>query len=474
MGFVSISLWGFPRYNRILFSPHALFAPPHSEPYFALQIEFTGEAEAMFFDDGTGKGSAYETSLSTELTISFETDSGGATLTQTKTAVIDVDSSDWKNGCGFSSASCIVFQNSAVTLYAPESSGSRGLMVINLTVVFQDVVIVSIDSTGICMMQTTCITIGIIVQFGLVVDDPHVTGLLGQKFDWYGEDGGWYAFLSAEQLRMNMRVNSYLPETFPERQLITGVALITEGGHSVTIEVKDPLDLEPSCPAAEGKEGWRPCLAGGALRVTVDGNDVVQHPGSFSFVNGVEVTAINLPLECQRFGDHGMWVSMPDAQKLATPNSRSLRAISVVSLVDWLLQDSIMIAPPWCEKFLLETGGDYGQLEQVDSRHAVFRVQLPNLSVRVNVGINNEAAQELPDGRIVPEASFWQMDVRVEDATAGLHTAKGMLGETARPVLDASGKPVMYGLGVLRGAVEDYRVIHPLGTEFRQLFVPEE
>lgn len=50
-----------------------------------------------------------------------------------------------------------------------------------------------------------------------------------------------------------------------------------------------------------------------------------------------------------------------------------------------------------------------------------------------------------------------------------------MLGETTRLVHDKqTGNVVMTDLGVLRGDVEDSRVMHPLGTEFKQLFVPEE
>ena len=112
-------------------------------------------------------------------------------------------------------------------------------------------------------------------------------------------------------------------------------------------------------------------------------------------------------------------------------------------------------------------------LAGIQSNHAVLRIETPNLSLRVNVGINSEEEQTLQDGRVVPTASFWQMDVRVEDAK-GIAMAKGMLGETARPVRDQqTGKNVMSGPGVLRGDVEDYRVMHPLGTEFKQLFVPE-
>ena len=133
-----------------------------------------------------------------------------------------------------------------------------------------------------------------------------------------------------------------------------------------------------------------------------------------------------------------------------------------------------MIAPPWCVKYLEELNGDVAALAGIESNHAVLRIESPNLSLRVNVGINSEQEQTLEDGRVVPTASFWQIDVRVEDAK-DIAIAKGMLGETARLVHDEqTGKAVMTGLGVLRGDVEDYRVIHPLGTEFKQLFVPEE
>ena len=154
---------------------------------------------------------------------------------------------------------------------------------------------------------------------------------------------------------------------------------------------------------------------------------------------------------------------------------RNLRSTgAITSIFDWLLMDSVMIAPPWCVKYLAELNGDVTALAGIQSNHAVLRIVSPNLSLRVNVGINSEEEQTLQDGRVVPTASFWQMDVRIEDAK-DIAIAKGMLGETARPLHDKeTGKRVMSGLGVLRGDVEDYRVMHPLGTEFKQLFVPEE
>ena len=44
-----------------------------------------------------------------------------------------------------------------------------------------------------------------------------------------------------------------------------------------------------------------------------------------------------------------------------------------------------------------------------------------------------------------------------------------MLGETSRATVGDNGKPVMHGLQVLGGAVENYRVSGPLGVNFEQL-----
>ncbi|CAN0190069.1 unnamed protein product [Laminaria digitata] len=275
-----------------------------------------------------------------------------------------------------------------------------------------------------------------------------------------------------------LRVTSHLLTTFPERQLVTGAALVAEGGHTITLDIVDPLDLSPTCQgtADAGTAGSTlgPCLVNGGLRVTVDGHEEMPSAGEYQFDSGIHITAVNLPLECQKFGGYLMWGELGEEQKLMHAERNLRSAGGVTSIFEWLLADSVMIAPPWCVKYLEELDGDVMALTGVQSNHAVVRIETPNLSLRVNVGINSEQEQTLEDGRVVPAASFWQMDVRVEDAK-DIATAKGMLGETARPVHDEqTGKAVMKGLGVLRGDVEDYRVIHPLGTEFNQMFVPEE
>ena len=409
-----------------------------------------------------------------------------------------VEPGDWNEmPCSYLEEDCVVFQSDGILMFAPDAPGGFATLSLDALTQFtadSDINIVSnvcdvrCQNAGECSaFDTSLEPSGAGIQFGTPVqstfnngfcnptifDDPHVTGLRGQRYDWSGEDGGWYAFLSTQdELQMNLRVTSHLPTTFPERQLVTGVAVVTEGGHTVKAEIADPLDLTPTC-ADSGGSTSAPCLVNGGLRVTVDGREEVRGAGEFHYDGGIHITAVNLPLECQRFGDYLMWGNLSVEQKL-THTGRNLRSTSAVtSIFNWLLADSVMIAPPWCVKYLNELNGDVSALAGIQSNHAVLRIETPNLSLRVNVGINSEEEQTLQDGRVVPTASFWQMDVRVEDAK-GIAMAKGMLGETARPVRDQqTGKNVMSGPGVLRGDVEDYRVMHPLGTEFKQLFVPE-
>ncbi|CAM9997801.1 unnamed protein product, partial [Ectocarpus fasciculatus] len=66
-----------------------------------------------------------------------------------------------------------------------------------------------------------------------ICDDPHMRGLRGQRIDWSGVDGGWYSFVRDDDLdlNVNVRLTAPLPEEFPNRQLVTGLSVIS-GGHS--------------------------------------------------------------------------------------------------------------------------------------------------------------------------------------------------------------------------------------------------
>lgn len=66
-------------------------------------------------------------------------------------------------------------------------------------------------------------------------------GLRGQKIDWSGVDGTWYCLLTDDSigLHVNVRLTAPLPKEFPDRQLITGVSVLSQGT-SLVIEVRRP------------------------------------------------------------------------------------------------------------------------------------------------------------------------------------------------------------------------------------------
>ena len=137
--------------------------------------------------------------------------------------------------------------------------------------------------------------------------DPHMTGFLGQKFDFTGEDGGWYCLIKDDNMQVSMRVTTPVPSV-PEITYITGLSVLTKdvdgSDHDIVIQVKDPYNLDSSCP-----EGVSPCLADGALAVVLDGEETLLAPGTVSLGAAVEVSAANLPGACRSFGFDKVWWS---------------------------------------------------------------------------------------------------------------------------------------------------------------------
>ncbi|CAM9453541.1 unnamed protein product, partial [Scytosiphon promiscuus] len=126
------------------------------------------------------------------------------------------------------------------------------------------------------------------------------------------------------------------------------------------------MNLEPTCQGTAAGSA-PPCLVNGGLRITVDGRAEVLGAGEYHFDGGIHVTAVNLPLECQRFGDFLMWEDFDEEQRQRS-GSRSLRSAgSTRSIFEWLLADSVMIAPPWCVKYLNELNGDVNALASIQS-----------------------------------------------------------------------------------------------------------
>lgn len=285
-------------------------------------------------------------------------------------------------------------------------------------------------------------------------------GLRGQKIDWSGVDGGWYSLVqdSSADISVNVRLNAPLPDDFPNRQLVTGLSVLSEG-HSLAIEVKDPYTVNTDgCPP-----GVSPCLANGGLRVVVDGSEA---DGLLRFLRTelvaddlIAVSASNLPVECRQFGGDKIWARMFHEMQ------QSRRLLAEERLEDWILRFPKMAAPDWCAKYIAENG-----LADLQSNHAIFKIETPAVTVRLNAGVNYQDGGEVDgNGRVLPELDFWQMDVGLDGLEVNSPELSGILGETARFVYDQDGVEVMDGFEAFRGDVEDYRVSGPLGTHFTLL-----
>lgn len=291
-----------------------------------------------------------------------------------------------------------------------------------------------------------------------VGDDPHMHGLRGQMVDWKGEDGAWYALISdSDEVHLSVRVTAPLPESFPDRQLITGVGIKYAYGHSLVIETKDPYTtVTEGCP----HESPMPCLSDNALRITVDDEEWTTSPIDSMLLPGDAVmTAVNLPPQCQPFGGDLIW-----AETFARMTSRRLMEQSD-NFVKWASTwASTTAAPSWCTKFLEEEGAE-GALNS-RSKHSVFRIKTPNFTVRLHHGTNHQGGEVLDDGRVLPTLEFWQMNLLLEWYNFNVETVTGMLGETMRPVYNQEGLPIMSGQAAMRGDIEDYRISGPLSTDF--------
>ncbi|CAM9788475.1 unnamed protein product [Ectocarpus sp. 12 AP-2014] len=293
---------------------------------------------------------------------------------------------------------------------------------------------------------------------GGVEGDPHMQGLRGQRINWSGVDGGWYSLIKDDgtDTEINVRVTAPLSDEFPDRQLVTSLAVMSKG-HSLEIEVQNPYTTDTDgCP-----EGVSPCLANGGLRILVDGQEadgLFQFSRQVSVGDGaISVSATNLPVECRKFGGQKIWGRMYQEMlegRRRLDNSESFE--------DWILKSDHMPAPRWCAKYIAEN-----DLADLQSTHAIFKIETPTLTVRLDAGVNYQGDGELDwDGRVLPDLDFWQMDVLVDGLDVENPALSGLLGETARPMYDENGNEVMAGFEAFRGTVEDYRVSSALGVQF--------
>ena len=287
-------------------------------------------------------------------------------------------------------------------------------------------------------------------------------GLRGQRINWSGVDGGWYCLVKDQDadFQVNVRLTAPQPEDFPDRQLVTGLSVLSDG-NSLVVEVKDPYTTVTS-----GCSGEQPvCLANGGLSASVNGQEAGQllRPTRDAYVaDGIDMSGSNLPVECRQFGGDKLWARMY-AEMLR--GERQLLLNTEITFEDWVLSFDDMAAPDWCAKYIAEHG-----LSEVQSIHAIFKIMTPTVDLRLNAGFGYQDGGEINwDGRVLPALEFWQMDVGLDGLAIDNERLSGILGQTARPVVDKNGAEVMEGYGAMRGSVEDYRVSDALGTDFSLL-----
>ena len=287
-----------------------------------------------------------------------------------------------------------------------------------------------------------------------------MTGFSGQKFDFTGEDGAWYALISEPpSLQLNMRVTAPVP-FLPEITYITGFSLLTTDNvgidHSIVVTAKTPHNLETSCPA-----GVSPCLADGSLTVVLDGEEVVAAPGAASLGPGIDITAVNTPGECRSFGFETYWerkkqenaAYWADKRQVNAQDNRKLGV--TLSIGDWILANPTATNMADCINYVDRSTAVAGGLFAHQSGHSTFRILSPAVKVRLSHGKLHQLAMRDPTDTIdLPDHVTWQMNI-VIDHTNISDDAKGILGETLVPTMDTTGNKIMRGMECIRGVQAD-------------------
>ena len=285
-----------------------------------------------------------------------------------------------------------------------------------------------------------------------------MTGFRGQKFDFSGEDGAWYAVVSdLPHMHLNMRVTSPVPSV-PEITYITGISIVTTDAdgldHTMVISVANPHSLESSCLV-----GTSPCLADGALSVVVDGEDVLFAPGEVTVAPDVAIAVVNLPGACRSFGFEKYWERK--RLELLARSGRKLRSTSAMQkMSEWILSDPTATNKAECAEYvaLATAGGEVGLFAH-QSEHASFQITTPAARIRLSHGRLHQLPMRDPTDQFdLPDHLTWQMNLAIDQADINLD-ATGILGETLVPTVDENGASIMQGMGAIRGMQEDCEYI---------------
>lgn len=108
-----------------------------------------------------------------------------------------------------------------------------------------------------------------------------------------------------------------------------------------------------------------------------------------------------------------------------------------------------------CTEYVARTEMEAGGLFAHQSEHASFQIVTPKATIRLNHGRLHQIAMRDPTDHFdLPDHITWQMNMGVDHNDVS-RAARGILGETFVPTLDANGNQIMSGMEAIRGQQED-------------------
>lgn len=124
---------------------------------------------------------------------------------------------------------------------------------------------------------------------------------------------------------------------------------------------------------------------------------------------------------------------------------------------EWILGDPTATNMEECTEYVAEAtaSGEIGLFSH-HSEHTSFQILTPVGRVRLSHGRLHQLPMRDPTDRFdLPDHLTWQMNLAVDHHDIDERVARGILGETLVPTVDANGKPIMHGMGSIRGLQED-------------------
>ena len=121
---------------------------------------------------------------------------------------------------------------------------------------------------------------------------------------------------------------------------------------------------------------------------------------------------------------------------------------------EWILGDPTATNMDECTEYV--DAATETDLFSHESEHTSFQILTPVGRIRLSHGRLHQLAMRDPTDHFdLPDHLTWQMNLAIDHHDLDEHMARGILGETLVPTVDANGTPIMRGMGSIRGSEED-------------------